>query len=54
MVSKKSETSTVETFICWLCGFEQPSKVDARSMRDQECPNCKLKAAFLPRPVSGA
>ena len=53
MVGKKIETST-ESFICWLCGFVQPSKVGIVSMRDVACPNCKVKSAFVPRPVSGA
>ena len=52
MVSKKIKTST-ESFICWLCGFIHASKVGLESMRDMECPNCKLKSAFVPKPISG-
>jgi DNA-directed RNA polymerase subunit RPC12/RpoP len=53
MVSNKTK-ETGESFICWLCGQVQHSTGDFRAMRDVECPNCKLKSAFLPRPTGGA
>ena len=53
MVSRQTETSP-KSFMCWLCGFIRKSEVGVKSMRDMQCPNCKVKAAFVPRPTIGA